>query len=56
MEGACRSVYSCNEERRSKLTTHPIVGDVNCYETLLMMAVHSRRHALQVEEIKAALL
>jgi len=49
-------VEGCDDDLRSKLTTHPIVGIVSCYETLLMMAVHPRRHALQVEEIKAALV
>jgi hypothetical protein len=40
---------------RAKLTMHPIAGIVNCYERLLIMAVHPRRHALQIEETKATL-
>jgi hypothetical protein len=28
---------------------------VNCYEILLMIVVHPRRHAEQIAEIKAAL-
>ena len=39
---------------RSKRTTHPLAGAVNCYEMLLIMAVHPHRHAKQIEEIKAA--
>jgi hypothetical protein len=40
---------------RAEITTHPVLGAANCYEMLLTMAVHPRRHALQIEEIKAAL-
>jgi len=48
-------VENANEDLRCRLTTHPLLGTVNCYEMLLVIAVHPRRHALQVEEIKAAL-
>lgn len=54
-EQTVRFVKSCSEDLRSKLTTHPLVGRVNCYEVLLLMAVHPRRHAAQIQEIKAAL-
>ena len=50
-----RFVESCGEDLRSKLTSHPIIGTVNCHETLLMMAVHPHRHSKQIEEIKTAL-
>jgi hypothetical protein len=43
------------EDLRSKITTHPLLGLVNCHEVLLLMAVHPARHAKQIEEIKAAL-
>ena len=33
----------------------PIIGTVNCFETLLMIAAHPLRHANQIEEIRAAL-
>jgi hypothetical protein len=48
-------VESCDGDLRSKLISHPVFGPVNGYETLLMMAVHPRRHAKQVEEIKNAI-
>lgn len=54
-EQTVRFVESCREDLRSRLTTHPLLGPVNCYETLLLMAVHPRRHAGQIQEIKAAL-
>jgi DinB superfamily len=50
-----RFVENCTEDLRSKLTTHPLIGNVNCYETLLMIAVHPKRHAEQIQEIKATL-
>ncbi len=33
---------------RAKVAIHPILGQVNCYEMLLMMAAHPRRHAEQI--------
>ena len=48
-------VLDSSDDLRSMQTTHPIMGDVNCYEVLLLMAVHPRRHAAQIDEIKAAL-
>ena len=45
-------VRNCGEDLRAKLTSHPIIGTVNCYETLLMIAIHTRRHVEQIEEIK----
>jgi hypothetical protein len=48
-------VENCAEDLRSKLTTHPLIGSVNCYETLLMIAVHPKRHAEQIKEIRATL-
>jgi hypothetical protein len=48
-------VESCQEDLRAKLTTHPIIGPVNCYEMLLMIAVHPHRHAQQIAELRAGL-
>ena len=39
---------------RALLTTHPLLGQVNCYETLLIIAIHPQRHAQQIEQIKRA--
>jgi hypothetical protein len=54
-ERTVRFVENCSEDLRSKLTSHPIIGPVNCHEALLMMAVHPHRHSKQIEEIKTAL-
>jgi hypothetical protein len=48
-------VDDCSADLRSRLTTHPLIGAVNCYETLLMMAAHPARHARQIAEIRSAL-
>ena len=40
---------------RSWLTDHPIIkGPVNCYEILLTIAVHPRRHAEQIRLIRCS--
>lgn len=44
----------CREDLRARLAWHPILGQVNVYETLLMMAAHPWRHADQVREIRSA--
>jgi hypothetical protein len=37
------------------LTTHPLITrPVNCYEMLLLMALHPKRHALQIEQAREA--
>jgi uncharacterized damage-inducible protein DinB len=52
-ERTVRYVESCDEDLRAKLTTHPILGAANCHETLLMIALHPKRHAAQIREIRA---
>jgi len=47
-------VEANREDLRARITTHPLLGTVNCYETLLLMAEHPLRHVQQIEEIKAA--
>ena len=54
-ETTIRFIAECQDDLRAKLTTHPILGPVNGYETLLMIAAHPRRHAGQIEEIKSTL-
>lgn len=49
-----RYVENCSEDLRSMLTTHPLLGPVNCQETLLLIVVHPQRHAKQIDEIRAA--
>jgi len=39
---------------RARSFMHPILGEIDCYQAVLVMAGHPERHALQVEEIKAS--
>jgi uncharacterized damage-inducible protein DinB len=44
------------EDQRLRLTTHPAFeGPVSCHEVLLLVGMHSVRHAGQIEEIRAGL-
>ncbi len=54
-EQTMRAIDECGEDMRLKTAIHPIAGPVNCHELLLIMAVHPRRHAQQIAEIRAAL-
>jgi prephenate dehydrogenase len=54
-EQAIQFVRSNRDDLRSKITSHPLFGTVNCYEMLLLLAAHSQRHVKQIEEIKAAI-
>src|ERR1039458_2550282 len=55
-ERTVRFVETCDEDLRSKPMTHPLMGIVNCHEALLSIAVHPRRHALQISEIGSGLV
>ncbi len=46
-------VRSTNDDLRSRATTHPLIGVVNSYENLLIMAIHPHRHSAQIQEIRA---
>lgn len=50
-----RYVEECCEDLRAKLTTHPLLGPTNCYETLLLIALHPARHAEQIREARTGL-
>jgi uncharacterized damage-inducible protein DinB len=53
-ERTIQFVNTHKDDLRSRITSHPLMGVVNCHEILLLMAVHPARHAKQIEEIKAA--
>ena len=51
-----RFVDEFDGDLRSWLTTHPLITrPVNCYEMLLLMALHPRRHAQQIAQIREQL-
>lgn len=39
---------------RAHSMTHVVAGDLDCFQWVLLMANHARRHTQQIEEIKAA--
>jgi hypothetical protein len=42
------------ENLRGKLVAHPLLGELDGHQMVLVMAGHPERHALQIEEIKAS--
>jgi hypothetical protein len=48
-------VESFEGDLRGWQVTHPIVGILNGYELLLMIAIHPLRHAQQIDEIRSSL-
>lgn len=42
------------EDLRKKLIVHPLLGELDGHQMILVMAGHPERHALQIEEIKSS--
>jgi len=42
----------CTHDLRRLFTLHPLLGEIDCYRCLLLLALHPARHAAQMEEIK----
>jgi hypothetical protein len=42
-----------DSDLRNHFFPHMAFGDLDCYQWLVVLAQHSLRHALQIEEIKA---
>ncbi len=42
----------CPDDLRHMFAPHPLLGEIDCYRFLLLLAVHPARHAVQIEEIK----
>jgi len=49
-----RYVRTTDQDPRSRTAHHPLLGPVNCYEILLIMAIHPHRHVQQIREIREA--
>ena len=43
----------CQADLRGHFFAHITLGDLDCYQWLLVLSKHAMRHALQIEEIKA---
>lgn len=48
-------VAETQADLRSHFFAHVALGDLDCYQWLVVMSLHGARHALQIEEIKADL-
>jgi len=51
-ERALAYTRDCTEDLRRLFTPHPLLGEIDCYKCLLLLALHPARHAAQIEEIK----
>ena len=47
-------VGDCPSDLRSLAATHPLLGPVNGYELVLLMAMHPVRHSAQIREIRSS--
>ena len=51
-ERALAYARDCTQDLRRLFTPHPLLGEIDCYRCLLLLALHPARHAAQMEEIK----
>ena len=42
----------CQLDLRRHFTLHPLLGEIDCFRCLLLLALHPARHAAQISEIK----
>ena len=42
----------CQDDLRHRFMMHPVLGEIDCYRCLLLLALHPARHAAQIEKIK----
>jgi len=46
-------INSTQDDLKNRYMVHPVYGTLNLYQGLLLIAAHSERHTLQLEEVKA---
>ena len=51
-ERAITFARECPDDLRHLFMVHPLLGEIDCYRCLLLLALHPARHAAQIEEIK----
>jgi len=52
-ERAIAYARECPDDLRHLFAMHPLLGEIDCYRFLLLLALHPARHAAQIEEIKS---
>jgi hypothetical protein len=45
-----RCASGWTEDLRRLFTPHPVLDEIDCYNSLLLPALHPERHAAQIEE------
>ena len=51
-ERAISYTLQCQLDLRRHFTLHPLLGEIDCFRCLLLLALHPARHAAQIGEIK----
>ena len=51
-EQAMAYTLQCQLDLRRHFTVHPLLGEIDCFRCLLLLALHPARHAAQIGEIK----
>jgi hypothetical protein len=51
-ERTVRMASETQADLRSRCFEHPFLGDLDCYQWLLFLAMHCERHVRQLEEVK----
>jgi hypothetical protein len=46
-------INSTSDDLKNHYLVHPVMGTLNLYQALILIAAHSERHTLQLEEVKA---
>jgi hypothetical protein len=46
-------INSTQDDLKNRYMVHPVYGTLNLYQGFLLIAAHSERHTLQLEEVKA---
>ncbi len=46
-------IRTTQDDLKDHFITHPVAGTMDLYQALIMLAAHSERHTMQIEEVKA---
>jgi hypothetical protein len=46
-------VRTTNDDLRDHFGPHPVIGEMDAYQWILLISAHSERHTKQIEEVKA---
>ena len=52
-EATSKLAAETSADLRSYIHPHGVFGELDCYQWLLLLGLHSERHARQIEEVKA---